>query len=258
LRNAREARAAYGAALTQGEALGRPLMQLSAMQGLTILAADLCLWELSASWATRMHDLASTIGFVHRVAAALWHRAYAAESMGQLAESIPMYEKVAALSRSCGDQRKEAVALQRLGVSHRALGHPTVAWQCLAQSQALHETLDDALEACITTGHAAGCELDLGLHDAALSTVNGLLERLASEARPAHKTIEPRWACQHVLRVLGDARAAPMLEQLFADVQASAAEMTDAADRDRLIQDSPVYRDIVAAYAVRGGQGSAP
>jgi tetratricopeptide (TPR) repeat protein len=252
-----EARTAFAAALTHGEALGQPLMQLAAMQGLTGTDADLCLWESSAAWATRMHDMAHTVGSVPRMAGALWHRAYAAESMGQHAESIPMYEQVVALSRSCGDRRKEAVALQRLGVSHRALGHSTDAWHCLSQSQTLHQTLDDALEACITTGHAAWCQLDLGLHDAALSTVSGLLERLATDERPAHETIEPRWVCQHVLQALRDARAGPMLEQLFADVQASAAEMTDAADRDRLIQASPVYRDIVAAHARRGGPASA-
>ena len=247
-----EARTAFRAALTRGEALGQPGLQLNAMQGLASTDADLCLWESSAAWATRMHDLAHTIGSVPLVAAALWHQAYAAKSMGQHAESIPLYVKVVALSRSCGDPRKEAIALQRLGIAHRTLGHASDAWQCLSQSHALHQTLDDALEACITTGHAAWCELDLGLHDVALSGVSGLLERLAICALPAHETIEPRWACQHVLQALGDARAAPMLEQLFADVQASAAEVTDAAYRDRLTQASPVYRDIVAAYGRRG------
>jgi tetratricopeptide (TPR) repeat protein len=249
-----EASTASRTALAHGEALGKPITQLAAMQCLTSTDADLCLWESSAAWATRMYDLAHTIGSVPRMAGALWHLAYAEESMGRLAESIPMYEKVVAFCRSYGDQRKEAIALQRLGVVHSTLGRATDAWQYLAQSQALHQSLDDALEACVTTGYAAWCQLDLGLHDAAISTANGLLERLATENRPAHETIEPRWACQHVLQALGDARAAPMLEQLFADVQASAAEMTDAADRERLIQVSPVYRDIVAAYARRDAE----
>jgi hypothetical protein len=48
-----------------------------------------------------------------------------------------------------------------------------------------------------------------------------------------------------------------MLEQLFADVQASAVEMTDAADRGRLIQASPVYRDIVAAWSAAAATRSA-
>jgi class 3 adenylate cyclase/tetratricopeptide (TPR) repeat protein len=249
-----EARTAFRSALAHGEALGKPITQLGALQGLTTTDADLCLWESSAAWATRMYDLAHTIGSVPRMAGALWHLAYAEESMGRHAESIPMYEKVVAFCRSFGDRRKEAIALQRLGVVHRTLGRATDACQYLSQSQALHQTIDDALEACNTTGHVAWCELDLGRHDAALSTVNGLLERLATESRPAHETIQPRWACQHVLQVLGDTRAAPMLEQLFADVQVSAAEMTDAADRERLIQASPVYSDIVAAYGRRDAE----
>jgi len=43
-----------------------------------------------------------------------------------------------------------------------------------------------------------------------------------------------------------------MLEQLHADVQATAAQSTDAADRERLIKAIPDFRDIVAAYGQRG------
>ena len=61
-----------------------------------------------------------------------------------------------------------------------------------------------------------------------------------------------RWDCQQVLDAVGDARAAVLLEQLHADVQARAIELTDAADRERLIQALPVFRDIVAAHRRRG------
>ena len=243
-----EARTAYQSALACGETLGLPSMQLSALQGLTTNDADLGLWESSAVWATRMHELALTVGALPLVAAARWHQAYAADSMGRYAEATPLYEEAADLSRTCGNRRKEAGALQRLGVSHLALSRAAEAQQFLALSQALHQTLEDRLEACITAGHAARCELALGQHEAALSTVNGLLDRLSTDGRPAYETIEPRWACQQVLQALGDARAAAMLEQLFADVQASAAEMTDAADRPRLIQALPDYRAIVATH----------
>jgi Mg/Co/Ni transporter MgtE len=56
-----------------------------------------------------------------------------------------------------------------------------------------------------------------------------------------------RWRCQQVLAALGDARAAALLQQLQADVQARALELTDAADRDRLIQARPDFRAIVSA-----------
>jgi hypothetical protein len=60
-----------------------------------------------------------------------------------------------------------------------------------------------------------------------------------------------------VLAALGDERAGPLLAQLHVDVQATAAERTDAGDRERLIQAIPSFRDIVAAHAGRGGQGGA-
>jgi len=43
-----------------------------------------------------------------------------------------------------------------------------------------------------------------------------------------------------VLEALADARAAPLLQQWFVDVQARATAMTDAANRDRPIQALPV------------------
>ena len=191
-----EVRAASRSALACGETLGLPSMQLGALQGLTTIDADLGLWESSAVWATRMHGLALTMGFLQRVAAARWHPAYAAESMGRHASAIPLYEEVVDLSRACGDRRKEALALQCLSTSHLASGRASEARQFMTLSQALHQTLDDPIEACITAGHVARCELALGQLEAALSTVNGLPERLSTDGRPVHETIEPRWACQ--------------------------------------------------------------
>lgn len=64
--------------------------------------------------------------------------------------------------------------------------------------------------------------------------------------------LELRWTCQQLREAMGDGRAAPMLDQLFIDVQARATELTDAADRDRLIQALPIFRSLVAAQARRG------
>src|SRR6185369_208090 len=115
-----------------------------------------------------------------------------------------------------------------------------------AQAQALCEALDDPLGACEAAAYGALCEARLGEPDAARSTVDRLLARLAGEfaERPAHETIRLRWACQQALDTVGDARSAPLLEQLCADVQARAAELTHAADRERLIAALPDFRGI--------------
>ena len=69
---------------------------------------------------------------------------------------------------------------------------------------------------------------------------------------PANETIALRWTCHQALAALDDKRAGTLLEQLFADVQARAAELTGAADRKRLIQAIPIFRAIVAAQAGQG------
>ena len=72
---------------------------------------------------------------------------------------------------------------------------------------------------------------------------------------PAIETLATRWTCQTVLETLGGEhaqRAGLLLEQLYTDVQARATAVTDADDRDRLIQAIPDFRDIVAAYRRRG------
>jgi len=100
---------------------------------------------------------------------------------------------------------------------------------------------------------AVAIAIAIAIGCAALVTVNHVLTRLHGElaARPAHETIALRRPCQQVLETLADTRAAPLLEQLHADVQARAEVLTDAADRQRLIQALPVFRAIVAAHARR-------
>ena len=62
------------------------------------------------------------------------------------------------------------------------------------------------------------------------------------------RTVRVRWSSHNVLVALGDARAAALLEQLHADVQADVAALVAPADRDRLIQSRPAYREIVETY----------
>jgi len=106
---------------------------------------------------------------------------------------------------------------------------------------------------------AARCVARLGQPAEALAGLNATLDRLQRELAdvPAHETINLRWHCQRVLVALDDPRAGPLLEQLHADLQATAAHRTDASDRERLIQAIPIFRDIAAAYAGRRGSRGA-
>ena len=230
-------------------------LQLGALDNLAYPASALGQWDEWASWGARYRALAHAIGSRLDVARGQLHLALAAQALGDPATAIRWHEQSLVIFRATGDRRMAAVALRYSGGLHLELGNLQAASQCCAQAQTLHQTLDETIEACRLDAQLALCECHLGQPEAALSTVNALLDRLASDLadNPAHKTLDMRWTCQQVLEILDDARATAMLEQLYADVHARAAELTDGADRDRLIQALPVFRGIVAAQRRHGG-----
>ena len=252
-----EARTALKAGLARGQVLGVAHLQLAALTNLAEVAACLGLWDQSVEWAEGLIAVAQACGDRRAVAMAQYALAQAATAADDHAAAIRCHEQVLPIARATGDRLMQALTLQRLGASHRGNGDLSAARQSHAQSQALFETLDEPIETGVNSACAALCEIGLGRPAAALAMVTSLLERLNSvlAPAPAHTTIMLRWNCQQVLDALGDARATPLLDQLHADVQARAAEMTDLADRDRLIQAIPTFRAIVAVWLASAATG---
>jgi len=247
-----EARRTLTEVLALGESMGLPRLQLGAMDNLAMVATRLGHWDEAMAWGERMSPLAQATGAAPDLAGALLRQAQAAGSKGEHSKAIRLHEQNLPIVRGTGNRRQEAVTLHFLGAAHLAQGdaHSAAAWY--AQARAVYAVFDEPVEASASAAEAALCQWRLGQSTAALAMVNTLLQRLDGDlARfPVHETIGLRWNCQQVLAAAGDARAATLLDQLFIDVQARASAMTDAADRDRLIQAQPVWRAIVAA---RGG-----
>ena len=254
-----EARESLLAVLSRGEAQGQPRLQLSALDGLVNVAATLGRWEEVTARAERMITVAQAIGAVPRIAHAHQHAALAAQARGEHMAALRLHEQALPVLRANGDSRTEVASLYSLGMLHWEQGDDHAALQWYAQAQALFEALDDHIGAGEAAASGALCELRLGQPSSALSRVNQLLQRLSGDLAEhlAHETICLRWPCQQVLDAVADARAVPMLEQLFADVQARATQLTDVVDRDRLIQAQPIFRAIVAAHGRHGGPGAA-
>ena len=255
-----EARRTLMAVLSRGEALGKPRLQLGAMRNLSEIASNLGQWNDTAAWGERTLALADSIGSTGDVAGAQLRLAEAAAALGETAAAIRWHEQSLLIHRATADRRMEAITLRFLAGLNLTQGDAPTALQCGVDSQALHLDLNEPLEACLAAAIAAQCQFHLGQPAAALAGLDAVLDRVHDELAecPANETIALRWRCHQVLQALGDERAGPLLEQLHADVLATAAERTDAADHARLIQAIPTYRDIVAAYAGRVGQGSAP
>ncbi len=255
-----EAHATLQAVLVRGEAFGSPRLQLGALHNLAMVSSSLGQWADAAAWGERMLALADSIGSAGDVTRAHLRLAEAAEARGETAAALRWHEQDLVIHRALANRRMEAITLRFLAGLNLAQGDARTALQCGVGSLALHLDLNEPLEACSAATIAAQCQFHLGQPAAALVGLDAVLVRLHSELAdyPPNETIALRWRCQQVLQALGDERAMPMLEQLHADVQATAAQRTDADDRDRLIQAIPDFRDIVAAYAARDGQDSAP
>jgi class 3 adenylate cyclase/tetratricopeptide (TPR) repeat protein len=254
-----EARATSMAVLSRGEALGAQRLQLGALDNLAILAATLGRWRESFDWAERMRALADSIGAAPRVAHADLHVALAAEALGDHETAMHRNQLSLHTTRVNGDRTHEVASLQHIGVLHSEQGRPADALPWFAQAQTLYGALEDAVGESVAAAHAALCQLRIGQTAEPRSTVDRVLNRLEGElsGRPAHETIELRWLCHQVLQALSDDRALHLIDQLHASVQAVAAERTDAADRDRLIQAIPTFRDIVAAWSASAAARSA-
>jgi class 3 adenylate cyclase/tetratricopeptide (TPR) repeat protein len=257
-----EARTTLQAVLLRGQALGSPTLQLAALDNLAVAADCLGHWDEMADWASRMGALAQPIGALSHLGRARHLAAVAAEGQGDFAAAMAGHEQALAIFRTVGYRRMEALTLQRLGVSHLALGDAAAALQWHAQGQAVYQTLDLAVETCETLAFAALCQSRLGRVDEALAAVSQVLAEIGGQGgesgeggevgkladAAADETILLRWTCQQVLQAAGDARAAPLLERLFADVQTRASALTSPADRSRLIQAIATFNDIVAAH----------
>jgi hypothetical protein len=156
-------------------------------------------------------------------------------------------------------RRFEAIELRFLAGLHLQRHDLVQAMQCCSQSQTLHQDQDEPLEAGMADAYMALCQARLGQSEAALSTLDRTLHRLESDLAgcPVNETIALRWICQQVLDCLADRRSPALLDALHADLQAHVAHITDAADRERLIEAIPTFRAIVAAHRQRGGSSSA-
>jgi tetratricopeptide (TPR) repeat protein len=255
-----QARSAFTAVVARGEALGLPRLEVGALDNLAIIANYTGRWQATAASGERMRKLGQSIGSPRAVGLGQLRLAEAADALGDPATAIRWHEQSLAIWRAIEDQRMQAIILRFLAALRLRQGEVQAALACCAEALTLHQTVTDLPEACEIEAYVAHCEFLLGRTEAAQADIDRLVARMARDLAgvPGYETLGLRWACQQVLAALGDGRAAALLEQLHADVQARATVLTDAADRDRLIQAVPAFRAIVAAHGRRGEPAAAP
>ncbi len=253
------ARETLRAVLSRGEELASSMMQISALLHLATLAEYLGRWDEASACAQTIRELAQPAGLRAMVGKAFGILGRAAQGRDDHAAAVRWREQALEITRAVGDRYFEAFVMFTLGTSHLALQDAVKAQHWFGQSGAAFETLGLVHKVFEARASVGLCQAHLGDMGTALPEVEGVLAYVAANPSEDPGThLDVRWTCQQVLASAGDARAAPMLDALFADVQfcagelADAAELTDAADREQLIQAVPTFRAVAGAYRQRG------
>jgi tetratricopeptide (TPR) repeat protein len=236
--------------LSRGEADGVPRLQLGALDNLAVVDTQRARWEAAARWGERMLELARTTGNQPYVVKAHWRLSIAAKGRGDVVAAMQWCESMLPVARAVEDQTMETNGLRQLANLHCRQDNVAAALPLFLQAQAGFKAMNQPMAVWESAARAAECEVELGLHDSARRRVNEALGALDGELAhlPSQMTLGVRWSSYHVLVAVGDARAAALLEQVHADVQADVAALAAPADRDRLIQSRPAYREIVEVY----------
>jgi tetratricopeptide (TPR) repeat protein len=253
-----EARIALHDSLARSRTKGLLRTEYGALSYLLEIESTLGWYDEVLALTMRLQTLGRLLGERQEEALNLLRLAEVNEARGEQAATVQLYAQCLPLFRAVHNRRMEALTLFGLGRAHGDLGDVAEALRWHAEAHGLFQNLDKDIDAMENEACVALCQAKLGQGIEALAVVDTLLDGVEGPAAnlPASATILLRWTCQQVLDKLGDRRNEPVLAQLHADIQRRAAELTDAADRERLIQAIPTFRAIAAAYAGRGGQGS--
>lgn len=106
----------------------------------------------------------------------------------------------------------------------------------------------------------AALALAVGQPGEARTLIDDLLARLADDPRPHRRQLVPvaLLRCHTVLSALADARAASVLDDLRARLEAQLAQLSDDDQRRQLLQGEPGWRGAAALLGIAPGQDKRP
>jgi tetratricopeptide (TPR) repeat protein len=181
----------------------------------------------------------------------LSHLSRLALMQGDDARALALARSALEIAVTAQARDNEAIALLRLGDAELALGRMAAARQAFEGARALATEVDDPCRHDATAG-LARVALAQGDSVAALREVEALLAHIAGggswEGVEVPRLIE--LTCHRVLARANDPRAGHWLLLAHEGLQARAMAIADAALRQGFLQNIPVHREIVAAWAV--------
>ncbi len=218
-------------------------------------------YESSRNQRAQAYVVAHEIGDQQGEAEMLADLSRMAQALGDAPQAQEYAQQALLLARETGGRWEEALAWHALGLCRAAAGEDTAAAEAYRTALALHQAMGQAAKCtelhaelawlAHRRGDATAAEAELAhvLPDRAASTLNQL--------------DNPRlcWLCYDALRDANPVAAAAMLAHGYQLIQASAATIPDAAERQQYLRAIPHHRVLIEAWEAQLGPqepGSTP
>ena len=176
---------------------------------------------------------------------------------GDIAAALACADAAFELARQIEERTIMARSFLLRADASEAAGDVSAALVAFEEARTRFEAIDAAPHVAIKSALIAEhCRLAGDLTRAAVE-VSRVLDALAGgmSLDGTGEEMRVRHLCVKVLRATDDARAAPQLEALHADLQATAARIADAATRLAFLDNVQAHREIVAAWAAQAAPG---
>lgn len=251
--NASTAAAERGLAIARAHQERRPQPPLLTLLG--GLASDLADWPRAYEAFETACAVAHELGNVSGEADALLKRAEAAFAAGQADSALALLDQAITLNHRGGSRRGlarsqflRARVLSECGGVARQEGHDDAA-AVFALALQTFQQMQSEPDVCVVLAFLAEHHRRRGALDEALRAAQDVMARLARgvSLTGTGQGELARLNCQRVLAACGDARAAPLMATLRAEMQATLDRFADASVRERFVAAAPWRREIQSA-----------
>ena len=176
---------------------------------------------------------------------------------GDIAAALVWADEAFELARQIEERTIMARSFLLRADASEAAGDVSAALAAFEEARTRFEAIDKAPYVAISTAQIAEHCWLAGDLPRARAEVNRVLLALAGGVSldGTGEEMRVRHLCVKVLQATGDARATPQLEALYADLQATAARISDAATRLAFLENVAAHREIDAAWAAQAAPG---
>ena len=238
-------------ALSRERGLRRP--QTSVLEALGVLEMGVGHYAQALSYFEASTASAADLGWMIYTAMGRYSMACCHYDLGQSTLALEQLAAAEAAALRCESRDTQALCLHLRARVEAAAGHGSAAEALFGRATAMFESLAVPAMVCQVSADLALLHLAEGRLPEAQQQVEKIAAELAAGMSLAATgdALRPHLACHRVWAATGDSRAAQAIDTAHAELQALAAKTGEEDTQRSILEQVPLHREIVAAWAAQ-------